>query len=75
LEEIGKKGEKITSGFKSALENILKGEKIAVSSQEMITMKVPKVMYWPLVVLMNRMIKKQSREAGNPDYAKKVYLE
>jgi multimeric flavodoxin WrbA len=75
LEEIGKKGEKITSGFKSALENILKGEKIAVSSQEMITLKVPKVMYWPLVILMNQMIKKQAREAGNPDYAKKVYLE
>ncbi len=75
LEDIGKKGEKITSGFKGALENILKGEKIDVRSQEMITMKVPKVMYWPLVVLMNQMIKKQARAAGNVDYTKKVYLE
>lgn len=75
LEGIGKKGEKITSGFKGALENILRGEKIDPSSQEQITMKIPRIMYRPLVVLMNQRTKKLAKESGNADFARKVYLE
>ncbi|HYF75037.1 MAG TPA: NAD(P)H-dependent oxidoreductase [Candidatus Nitrosocosmicus sp.] len=75
LEDIGKKGEKITSGFRLALENVFKGEKIGIDAQELITIKIPKIMYWPLVILMNQMIKKQARQNGNVNYTKKVYLE
>lgn len=75
LEELGKKGEKITSGFKLALESVLKGEKIDPRAQELITMKVPKLMYRPLVFMMNQRTKKLARESGNPDFARKVYLE
>ena len=75
LEELGKKGEKITAGFKGALENVLKGEKIDPSSQELITMKIPRIMYWPLTVFLNNNTKKLARQNGNADYAKKVYLE
>ncbi|HYF84728.1 MAG TPA: NAD(P)H-dependent oxidoreductase [Clostridia bacterium] len=75
LEDIGKKGEKITSGFRLALENVFKGEKISIDAQKCITMDIPPIMYWPLVIFMNQMTKKQAREAGNVDYTKKVYLE
>ncbi len=75
MEDIGKKGEKITSGFRLALENVFKGEKISIDAQNRITMNVPKIMYWPLVLLMNQMTKKQARQNGNVDYKKKVYLE
>lgn len=75
LEELGKKGEKITLGFKLALENVLKGEKIDSRAQNMITMKIPSLMYRPLVFLMNQRAGKLARESGDLDYKKKVYLE
>lgn len=75
MEELGKKGEKITLGFKLALENILKGEKIDSYSQELITVKIPKLLYWPLAAWLNNKAGKQARQNGNIDYKKKVYLE
>lgn len=75
LEELGEKGEKITQGFKLALQDIFSGKAISDSSQELITVKIPKILYWPLVVFLNHSIRKKARESGNPDYKRKVYLE
>jgi multimeric flavodoxin WrbA len=75
LESFGKQGEKITLGFKLALENILKGEKISSKSQDIITVRIPKPLYWPLAAYLNNNARKQARENGNIDYKKKVYLE
>lgn len=75
LEDLGKRGEKITSGFKLALTCILKGEKISPQVQELITMKIPKFMNWALSAYLNNNAKKLARENGNVDYKKKVYLE
>ncbi|MFZ5989325.1 MAG: NAD(P)H-dependent oxidoreductase [Bacillota bacterium] len=75
LENLGKKGEKITAGFRLAIGNILSGEIIPSKAQHMITFDVPKILYWPLVVFLNNIIKKKARENGNADFRRKVYLE
>lgn len=75
LEDLGKKGEKLKSGFKLALYNILKGEKIGTEAQELITVRIPKLLYWPLTAYLNNNAKKLARENGNADYKRKVYLE
>jgi multimeric flavodoxin WrbA len=76
LEDLGKKGEKITAGFKLALESICRGEKIPSESQEMITMKIPKIFYWPLAVYLNRNARKTAREKyGITDLRRRVYLD
>lgn len=75
LEDLGKKGEKLTTGFKLATDNILKGEKIGPEVQPLITMKIPKLLNHALVVYLNNNAKKLARENGNVDYKRKVYLE
>lgn len=75
LEELGKKGEKITSGFRLALDNILKGEKIDSAAQELITLKIPKPVLWPLAAFLNNNARKLAKQHGNVDYKRKVYLE
>jgi hypothetical protein len=75
LEELGKKGEKIISGFKAAMDNILKGEEIGSEAQELITLRIPKFLYRPLAAYLNNNAKKLARENGNIDYKRKVYLE
>jgi len=74
LEELGKKGEKITLGFKLALDNMLKGEEIGQNSQELLTVRIPKLLFWPLAAYLNNNARKQARQNGNVDYKKKVYL-
>jgi len=75
MEELGKKGEKITSGFKLALESIFRGEEIPSGAQELITMKIPKILYRPLVLMMNQRANKLAKASGNLDFKRKVYLE
>lgn len=75
LEDLGKRGQKIIAGFRLALENILKEEKIDKRAQELITLRIPQIIYWFMAVYMNNRIKKQARQNGNVDCAKKVYLE
>jgi len=75
LEELGKKGEKITLGFKLALDNILKGEKIDTDSQKLIMFNIPKLLYRPMAAYLNNNARKQARQNGNIDFARKVYFE
>lgn len=75
IEELGKKGAKIIASFSSALENVLKGEMIDKHSQELITVKIPKLLYRPLVAYLNSNAKKLAKESGNLDFKRKVYLE
>ena len=75
LEELGKKGERITLGFKLALDNILKGEKLDSDSQKLITFNIPRLLYRPLAAYLNNNARKQARKHGNTDYTRKVYLE
>ncbi|HYE82022.1 MAG TPA: hypothetical protein VEG39_07640 [Clostridia bacterium] len=75
MEDLGKKGERITSGFRLALDNILKGEEIPSRAQELLTINIPKLLYRPLAAYLNNNAKKEARKAGNMDYERKVYLE
>lgn len=75
LEELGKKGEKLIKAFSLAVDSVLKGEKIGAEAQELMTVRIPKLLYRPLVVYLNSNAKKLARESGNPDYKRKVYLE
>ncbi|MCX8130884.1 MAG: hypothetical protein N3I35_12375 [Clostridia bacterium] len=75
LEDLGERGKRITSGFEMAVQNILRGERISPKSQETITLKIPRTLYWPLIVYLNTKIKKLAKENGNVDYGRKVYLE
>jgi hypothetical protein len=75
LEDLDKKGEKITLGFKLALDSIIKGEKIDSNPQELLTVRIPKLLYRPLAAFLNNNARKQARENGKVDYAKKAYLE
>jgi len=75
LEELGKKGEKITAGFRLALDSMLKGEGIPAEAQELLTLRIPKFMYGILVMYLNSNAKKLARQSGNPDFKRKVYLE
>lgn len=74
MEDIGKKGEKITRAFKLALEAIIRDEKIPSKSQELITVKIPRVLFWPLTAFLNHMVRKNAREYGM-DFKRKAYLE
>lgn len=75
LEDLGKNGEKLISGFKLALDSILKGKEISPEVQKLITMKIPRLLNWPLAAFLNNNAKKLARENGNVDYKRKVYLE
>lgn len=75
MEDLGKKGEKITQGFRLALQDVYQGEKITSKAQDLITLRIPKILYWPLAAYLNSNSRKLARKNGNVDLAKKVYLE
>jgi len=75
LENFGKKGQKIILGFRHAMQDILQDKRISPESQELITMRIPKLLFWPLSAYLNSNIRRQAHENGNADYKKKVYLE
>lgn len=75
LEDLGKRGEKIILGFKLALQEVLVGRPISSRSQELITVKIPKLLYRPLAAYLNYNTRKLARANGNTDYKRKAYLE
>ncbi len=75
LENLGKEGEKLTKSFEIALENIGENKKIPSACQDLITVKIPKILYRPLAAYLNRKIKKRAKENGNAGIMKKVYLD
>ncbi len=76
LENLGKKGQKITNGFKMALDSIILGETIPALAQETITVRIPKVLYWPLTAYLNRKARQTARQKyGVTNLERRVYLE
>ncbi|MGE5630729.1 MAG: hypothetical protein ACM3TR_06470 [Caulobacteraceae bacterium] len=75
IEDLGKSGEKITSGFKLALGEVFQGKKIPSEAQELITVRIPRILHRPLAAYLNSNARKLARENGNVDFAKKIYLE
>jgi hypothetical protein len=74
LEEYGKQGQKIILGYKQALEDVFRGEKIRDSVQEQITVKIPRLMLPLLAAYLNSNARKLAKQNG-VDYKRKVYLE
>ena len=75
LEELGKKGEKITLAFELALKNVFNGQIISYESQELMTVNIPKLLYWPIAAFLNHQTRKQARINGNLDFKRRIYLE
>ncbi len=75
LEDLGKKGQKITLGFKTALHDIFRGKHISNKSQDLLTVEIPSILLRPMVLYLNYNTRKKAREYGNVDYKKKAYLE
>ena len=75
VESLGKRGEKITAGFKLALDEITVGKQIPAAAQDIIAMKVPRFIYRPLTWYMNYMCRKSARKKGVTDLAREYYLE
>ncbi len=74
LESLGKKGEKIILAFKMALENMVEGKKIPLRSQELLTFKIPTILYRPMTIVLNHTVKRDAKKKGI-DIEGKVYLE
>ncbi|GIM29739.1 hypothetical protein CPJCM30710_24050 [Clostridium polyendosporum] len=75
LEDLGKKGRKITSAFKLALEDVFGDKKICSKAQEVLEIKMPKVFLRPVAIYLNHLIKKTARQYGVKDVGRRVYLE
>lgn len=77
IENLGKKGEKIISAFKYALDDIYAGRDISPKAQEMLDMKFPKILARPMAALLNHKIKINAKKIGLTvdDIEKKAYLQ
>lgn len=75
LEDLGKKGQKITSAFKLALGDVFGGRKICFKAQEVLEIKMPKVFLRPVAIYLNYLIKKAARQHGVKDVGRRIYLE
>jgi len=75
MENLGSKGRKITSGFKIALEDILNEKMISSRAQDLLTIRIPKILLWPISAFLNYKSKSMARKSGVKDLSSKVYLE
>ncbi len=73
LENLGKRGEKITKGFAMALDAVLKGEPIPPEAQLLLTIRIPAVLLRPLAAVLNHMSKKAAHKCKTDIY-RKAYL-
>lgn len=74
LEELGKKGEKMTLAFKRALEAVFDNKTIPIQCQELLTLNIPKWLYRPLAMYLNNHSKKEAKKQGVKDIRLKAYL-
>lgn len=74
MEELGKKGQRITSGFKLALDHVFLGKPIPPKAQEILAVKIPKILYGPLAAYLNMMARKAGKAEGT-DIERKAYFE
>lgn len=74
LEDLGKKGQKITAAFQLLVENVTNDQPIASAVQTMLGVSVPKLLYRPLAAFLNHNARKEARKLGT-DLYRKTYLE
>lgn len=75
MEDLGKKGARITSALKLALDDVIEGREISPKAQDLIQEKIPRILFYPLAAFMNHMARKNARKEGTVDLKRKYYLE
>lgn len=74
LDRLGRKGRKITKALRLALEAVLQGQPVPAEAQELLMIRIPRILYRPLAVAMNGLIWLKARRLGVKDLDRKVYL-
>lgn len=74
LENLGKKGQRITSGFQLAVAAALVGQQLPVKAQQLLTVKIPRLAYPLLAAYLNSAARKTARSQGILDLKDPVYL-
>ena len=75
LEDLGSKGKKITAAFKLVLADVIHGRKISSKAQNLLTVKIPIILYRPLAAFLNYKARKTAQKSGITDLSRKFYLE
>ncbi len=75
LEDLGKKGERITSGFHLAVDDILADRTISPQVQNILTIQFPKSLYWPITLMLNRRTRQIAKKNGVKDLKCKPYMD
>lgn len=75
LEDLGRKGRKITSAFRLAVQDIIEGRKISSKAQDLLTVRIPVILNYPLAFLMNLRMMMLAKKNGAKDIGRKVYLD
>jgi hypothetical protein len=57
------------------LEDIFKDRQISSGAQDLLTLKIPKILYRPLAAFLNHKARITARKYGIADLERKVYLE
>lgn len=74
MENLGKKGERITAALKLAIEDIAMKNSISTKAQEQMSTKIPKILYRPLAAYLNYSARKKAKGYGT-NIERKFYLE
>ena len=75
MDNLGSKGKKLTANFKMAVDDIADGKIIQKEVQDNITIKIPKIAYWPLAAFLNYKNRKSARKLGITKLKGKMLLE
>jgi hypothetical protein len=74
LENLGGKGQKITKAFKLSLESIILGKEIPTEVQTLLTIKIPKLLFRPMALVLNQRSRSAAKKLGVMDLERKYYL-
>lgn len=73
LEDLGKKGGKIISAFALALDDVLSERTISSAAQDLLAVKIPALLLYPLAAFLNHKARKGAKK-HRVDLTRKTYL-
>jgi len=75
MEDLGKKGKTITTGFKMAVEDIIADKQVRPEVQDVLDIKVPKIAFGPMAFFLNYRTRKLAEKHGVKKLKGKILLE
>lgn len=75
LEDFGKAGERILSGFSQGIDELMAGGIISQDTQDIIEEKMPRILYRPFTWMLSHMSRKKGKSMGITNLIDPVYLE